>query len=56
MIRLNNIHRLTLEGPLVRNINTGRPRTQWMTHIKEWTGMRFKDLERLAQNRVNGES
>ena len=29
----------------------GRPRTEWMTNITEWTGMRYEDLVRLAQDR-----
>ena len=48
MIRRNNIHRLLLEGPLEGKVIRGRPRTEWMTNITEWTGMR---LVRLAQDR-----
>ena len=44
MIRRNNIHRLILEGPLEGKVSRGRPRT-------EWTGMRYEDLARLAQDR-----
>ena len=51
MIKRNNIHRLILEGPLDGKIRRGRPRTEWMTNITEWTGMRNEDLVRLAQNR-----
>ena len=51
MIRRNNIHRLILEGPLEGKISRGRPRTEWMTNITEWTGMRYEDLVRLAQDR-----
>ena len=51
MIRRNNIHRLILEGPLEGKISRGRPRTEWMTNIAEWTGMRYEDLVRLAQVR-----
>ena len=51
MIRRNNIHMLILEGPLEGKISRGRPRTEWMTHITEWTGMRYEDLVRLAQDR-----
>ena len=29
----------------------GRPRTEWMTNITEWTGMSYEDLVRLAQDR-----
>ena len=46
MIRRNNIHRL--EGKVRR----GRPRTEWITNITEWTGMRYEYLVRLAQHRV----
>ena len=28
-----------------------RPRTEWITNIKEWMGMRYEDLVRLAQDR-----
>ena len=48
MIRRNNIHRL--EGPLEGKRSWGRPRTEWMTNITEWTGMRYEDLVRLAQD------
>ncbi len=51
MIRRNNIHRLLLEGPLEGKRSRGRPRTEWMTNITEWTGMRYEDLVRLAQDR-----
>ena len=51
MIRRNNIHRLLLEGPLEGKRSRGRPRTEWMTNITEWTGMRYEDLMRLAQDR-----
>ena len=48
MIRLNNIHMLILECPLEGKIgNRGRPRTEWMTNIKERTGMRYEDLVRI---------
>ena len=45
------IHMLLLKGPLQGKITRGRPRTEWMTNIKEWTGMRYEDLVRLAQGR-----
>ena len=51
MVRRNNIHRLILEGPLEGKISRGRPRTEWMTNTKEWTGMRYEDLVILAQDR-----
>ena len=51
MFRRNNIHRLLLEGPLEGKRSRGRPRTEWMTNITEWTGMRYEDLVRLAQDR-----
>ena len=51
MIRRNNIHRLILEGPLEGKVSRGRPRTEWITNITEWTGMRYEDLMRLAQDR-----
>ena len=51
MIIRNNIHRLLLEGPLEGKRSRGRPRTEWMTNITEWTGKRYEDLERLAQDR-----
>ena len=51
MIRHNNIHRLLLEGPLEGKRSRGRPRTEWMTIITEWTGMRYEDVVRLAQDR-----
>ena len=47
----HNVHILILEGPLDGKISRGRPRTEWMTNITEWTGMRCKDLVRLAQDR-----
>ncbi len=40
MIRRNNIHWLILEGPLEVKMNRGRPITEWMTNITEWTRMR----------------
>ena len=43
MIRRNNIHKLLLEGPLEEKVCKGRPRTEWMTDITEWTGMRYED-------------
>ena len=51
MIRLNNIHRLLLKGPLEGKRSRGRQRTEWMTNITETTGMRYEDLVRLAQDR-----
>ncbi len=51
MIRRNNIHRLLLEGPLEGKRSRGRPRTEWMTNITEWTGMLYEDLVRLVQDR-----
>ena len=51
MIRRNYIHRLLLEGPLEGKRSRGRPRTEWITNITEWTGMRYEDLVRLAQDR-----
>ncbi len=52
MIRRNNIHSMLLEGPLEGKVRRGRPRTEWITNITEWTGMRYEDLVRLAQDRV----
>ena len=43
--------RLLLEGPLEGKVSRGRPRTEWMTNIPEWTGMRYEDLVVLAQDR-----
>ena len=40
MIRHYNIHGLILEGPLEGKVSKGRPRTELMTNITEWTGMR----------------
>ena len=51
MIRRNNIHMLILEGPLEGKVSRGRPRTEWMTIIAEWTGMRYEDVVRLVQDR-----
>ena len=45
VIRRNDTHRLILEG----NITIGMSRT--VTNITEWTGMRYEDLMRLAQDR-----
>ena len=48
----NNIHvGRHLEGPLEGKLTRGRLRTEWMTNIKEWTGIRYEDLLRLAQYR-----
>ena len=46
MIRHNNIHRLILEGEITR----GMLRMDWLTNIKEWSGMGYKDLVRLVQD------
>ena len=51
MIKRNNMHRLILEGPLEEKLSRGRPRTERLTNISEWTGMRYEDLVRLAQDR-----
>ena len=51
MIRRNHIHRLLLEGPLEGKRSRERTRTDWMTNITAWTGMRYEDLVRLAQDR-----
>ncbi len=40
-----------LNGQLEGKITKGRPRTEWMTNITEWTGMRYEDLVRLAEDR-----
>ena len=49
MIRCNNIYRLILDGPLEGKITVGKSIMEWMTNIKEWTGMRYKVLVILAQ-------
>ena len=41
-------NRLILEDPLKGKVSRGRPRTEWMTNITEWTGMRNEDLVRLT--------
>ena len=46
-----SLSKLILEGPLKGKVSRGRPRTEWMTNITEWTGMRYEDLVRLAQDR-----
>ena len=51
MIRRNNIHRLLLEGPLEGKRSRGRPKTERMKNITEWTGVRYEDLVRHAQDR-----
>ena len=51
MIRRNNIHRLLLEGPMEGKLSRGRSITEWLTNITQWTGMRYEDLVRLAQDR-----
>ena len=51
MIGCNNIHRMILEGPLEGKLDRGRPRMEWLTNITEWTGMRYQDLVRIAQDR-----
>ena len=38
-------------GEYKQLVSRGRPRTEWMTNITEWTGMRYEDLVRLAQDR-----
>ena len=40
-----------LEGPLEGKLSRGRPRTEWLTNITEWTGMLYQDLVRIAQDR-----
>ena len=50
MIRPTTSTGLLLEGPLEGKVSRGRPRTEWMTTITEWTGMRYEDLVRLAQD------
>ena len=44
MIRRNNTHRLILDGPLEGKVSRGRLRTEWMTNITEWMGMRYVKL------------
>ena len=51
VIKRNTIHRLILEGRLEGKISRGGPRTEWVTNITEWTGMRYEDFVRLAQDR-----
>ena len=51
MIRHNNIHGLLLEGPMEGKLSRGRPRTEWLTNITDWPGMRYQDLVRIAQDR-----
>ena len=52
MIRRNNIHRLLLEGSLDGKVRRRRPRTEGVTNTKEWMGVRYEYLVRLAQDRV----
>ena len=47
MIRRNN---MLLEGPLEGKLSRGRPRTESLTNITEWTGMQYEELVRLAQD------
>ena len=51
MTRRNNIHRLLLEGPLEGKVCRGRPRTEWLTNVTEWTGMRYEELVRIVEDR-----
>ena len=51
LIRRNSIHRLLLVGPMEGKLSRGRPRTEWLTNITDWTGMRYEDLMRIAQDR-----
>ena len=51
VVLCSNFHKLILEGPLEGKISRGRPRTEWMTNITEWTGMRYEDLVRPAKDR-----
>ena len=51
IVRRNNIHRLISEGPQDGKVSIGRPRTEWVTNITEWTGMGHGDLVRLSQDR-----
>ena len=45
---VDSIDRLLLEIPVERR---GRPRTEWMINMKDWTGMTYKDLVRFTQDR-----
>ena len=40
----------TYFGHMIRQ-HPQAPRTEWMTNITEWTGMRYEYLMRLAQDR-----
>ena len=47
----NNIHRLHWRVQWRLKLSRGRPKTEWLTNITDWTGMRYEDLVRIAQDR-----
>ncbi|KAG1671332.1 Craniofacial development protein 2 [Nymphon striatum] len=51
MRKEDDLQRLLLEGKIQGRRGRGRPRTAWYHNIKEWTGMRYADCSRKAQNR-----
>ena len=52
MIRRNNIHRQLLEGKIEGKRSRGRPRSEWIDNISEWTKIRkYNELVVAAQDR-----
>ena len=50
LIRLNNVHRIFLEGYIDGTRGRGRLRTSWYDNIKEWTGRRYEEATRIAMD------
>ncbi|KAI5636939.1 hypothetical protein NE865_10354 [Phthorimaea operculella] len=44
--------RLILEGKIPDKRSPGRPRRKWIDDIKDWTGLRYNELKKAAQDRV----
>ena len=52
MVRRDNIQRMLVDGRVEGKRCKGRPRTEWITNIHEWTQIKsYEEMIRKAQNR-----
>ena len=51
VVKHQSSQKIFLEGKIEGRKGRGRPRKTWYKNIEDWTGMKFQDGSRIAQNR-----